>query len=770
VCSKYNSAFGGMLLGIASVLFLGDQGVVLAADSAGTATASEQSTVGENSGTLEEVIVTARRRSEDLQEVPISIASLSSEDLQVRGIANVEDLTHAIANFSPAPYNFFGTEQGAFRMRGLPSVGVYVDGIAYQEEFGYFTDLVEMDRVEVLRGPQGTLFGKNSMGGAIQFITKEPSEQFGARVSATVGDYHRFNISGAMDIPLSSTLLTKITVAKVTRDGYLPSVSVNQAFGSQDDLVARLDVLWKPTDHFNARFIIEQNDIGTNGNPTTDWGISTGPGSLPGLYDAVSAFGANLKINPAWLYGAQQKFMTAGNYDGPELHTRATNYKLILNDKLNDHWALKALGSARDVQSESYEDFTNVPYHLFDGDNTNIIHEATAEGQLLFNSESLTGTTGFYYYNDFRRWRRENWLGNELNVAVNEQDNTAFNKFLGLPPGTVPFAAANIDVLTIYHIHGYAGFTEWTYKITNDLSLTAGVRYNRDTAEVGEYNPNVPIPVQCCAPNLSVTPLGGPQGTVASGVYKDTAPRASLQYQWTPAIMTYATYAEGFSAGGGSQAQQGAQAYQPEKLFNYEVGLRSDWFEHTLRVNTSLFYSQYTNVQANENIGLYNITINAGHGLVKGAELEGQWLASRSFSFNYSAGYLNTGYSEYPAASGILPGAPFPFAPRFSANGGAQFDTPLPNGAGLTARVDEGWTSWVKSGSDASGVYIPSYGLLGSRLIYHPPGNRWDVQLYGSNLLNKFYRLTGYNIPGFVNTGTVGLPRMWGLTVNARLD
>jgi iron complex outermembrane receptor protein len=268
-----------------------------------------ESTVGENGGSLEEVIVTARRRSEDLQQVPISIASLSAADLEIRGIDNVEQLDHTIPNFSPAPYNFFGTEQASFRMRGVPGVGVYVDGIAYQEEFGFFSDLVEMDRVEVLRGPQGTLFGKNSMGGAIQFVTKEPADEFGARVSTTVGDYHRFNVSAAMDLPLTPTLLTKVTVAKVTRDGYLPSVSVNQTFGSQDNLLARLDVLWKPSDDFNARFIIEENDLGTNGNPTTDWALSpscagypTEP-SLTCLYNGASQYGAPLKVNPAWVYG-----------------------------------------------------------------------------------------------------------------------------------------------------------------------------------------------------------------------------------------------------------------------------------------------------------------------------------------------------------------------------------------------------------------------------------------------------------------------------------
>ncbi len=756
-------------------------GVARGADPADTGPSAGPPAAGENSGSLEDVIVTARRRSEDLQQVPISIASLSGEDLQIRGIDNVEQLDHTIPNFSPAPYNFFGTEQASFRMRGLPSVGVYVDGIAYQEEFGFFSDLVEMDRVEVLRGPQGTLFGKNSMGGAIQFITKEPADEFGARVSTTVGDYHRFNVTAAMDLPLSPTLLTKVTVARVTRDGYLPSISVDQSFGSQDNLLARLDVLWKPTDNFNARFIVEENDIGTNGNPTTDWGLSpscAGYPTMPNLtclYNGASQYGAPLKVNQAWVFGASSTWLTAGNYDGPELKTDATNYKLILNYQFNDTWAVKVLGSARDVRSESFEDFTNIPYHMFEGENTNDIHEATGEGQLLYSSDKLTGTTGIYYYNDFRRWLRENWFGNDVDLAVNPTNNADAKEFLGIP-SFVPVSAfiPNIDTLFFYHIHGLAGFSEWTYKITDKLSLTAGLRYNRDTAEVQGFAPEQTIPAVCCVPTTSLTPSGaGPVYGESNGIYTDTAPRVSLQYQWTPAIMTYATFAEGFSAGGGTQTPTGVQSYEPEKLKNYEIGLRSDWLDHTLRFNTSLFYSLYSNVQANENEGFDNVTINAGKGIAKGAEIEGQWLITRAFSINYGLGFLKTGYSEYPADSGIIEGSPFPYAPKETVDAGAQYDTPLPGNAGaLTLRLDEGWTSWVVTGSDSSGVYIPSYGLLGGRLVYHPANTKkWDLQLYVSNLLDKYYRLTGYDIPALgLNTGTVGLPRMYGLTVNGRFD
>jgi len=735
-------------------------------------TSKDSAPPGDDIVTLDEVIVTARRRSEDLQRVPISIATLTAADLQARGITNVEYLDHAIVNFSPAPYNFFGTEQASFRMRGLPSVGVYVDGIAFQEQFGLFSDLVEMDRVEVLRGPQGTLFGKNSLGGAIQYVTKLPADEFGVRLSTTAGDSHRFDVSAAADLPLGSTLLTKITVAKLTRDGYLESTSVDQDYGSQDDLVARLDVLWKPIDDFNARFILEENDIGTNGNPSTLWGLS--PACVPPQPNLTCLYnGAGLKVNQAWVYGPTQQWRTAGNYNGPELHTDATNYKAILNYTISGNWALKQLASYRAVNSESFEDFTSIPYHMFEGENTNKIYESTAETQLLFNNDRWTGTTGFYYYEDFRRWRRNNWFGNELKADVDPALNAAAKAFLGIPAGVpVPTFIPDVDDLDFYHIHGVAGFTEWTFMATNKLSMTAGVRYNRDTTTVTAYTPDQPIPILCCVPSVSLTPNGaGPLGPVVHGVYTDTAPRFSSQYQWTPTLMTYATYAEGFNQGGGTLVAGGVQAYSPETLKSYEVGLRSDLFDRTLRFNTSLFYSRYSNVQVTEDIDFNNVIVNGGKGVVKGLEVEGEWLPFRRFSLNYAVGYLNSGYSDYAATSGIVAGTPFPYAPKYSADLGAQYETSLPNSAGLTFRADEGWTSWVNTASDGSSVYIPSYGLLGARLIYHAPGGKWDAQLYGTNLLDKYYRLTGYNIASLgLNLGTVGLPRMCGLTVNFKFE
>jgi iron complex outermembrane receptor protein len=755
---------------VAVILSMAGGGAVHAAGSDATASA--------DTGTLEEVVVTARRRSEDVQTVPISVSDITAADLEVRGITNVESLTHAIVNFSPAPGSFDGLEQASFRIRGLPNVGVYLDGVAHQENFGFFGELIEMNNVEVLRGPQGTLFGKNSLAGAVQYVTKLPADTFGVRLSTTVGDYNRFDVSGSADIPLSPTLLTKLTLAKVTRDGYLASTTVNQNFGSVDNTVGRVDVLWKPTDQFNWRFIVEQDDIGTNGNASTLWGLTFNcagnPPSPACVYNGAAAHGEpQLAVSPTSLYGLSQQWKTAENYNGPETFTDATNYTTILNYEFNSNWSAKGIGSYRNLSSENYEDYASIGVNMFAGENTNIVDETTGEVQLQFNSDRFTGTTGVYYYKDYRRWRRNNWFNNELDLAVNPANNAALNAFLATL-GQAPvkhFGPGNKDGLFYYFIHGIAGYSEWTWKATDQLSLTAGVRYNRDSNDTISYKPAQPIPALCCVPSTSLAPasLNGPPVDV---VYTNTAPRVSLQYQWTPAVMTYITYSEGFNAGGGSQATFNGVPqvvpYAPETLKNFEVGLRSELFDRSLLFNTSLFYSQYDNVQVTEDINFVAVTANAGKGKSKGVEVESKWLATRYFSVNLNLGYLDTHLTEVPVGSGITPGQSLPFAPKFSATVGMQYDQPLPGGAGLTFRADEGYTTGVNTGVDSSSVYIPGYGLLSARVIYQPADSHWNAQVFGTNLTDKFYRLDGYNIAadGNLNLGSVGLPRMWGATFN----
>jgi len=188
---------------------------------------------------LEEIVVTARRREENLQEVPVAITAFSAEELELRSIENVEDLQVLLPNVDIRGNGTSGGNQGNMAIRGIPGVARYIDGIALSGNQGSLENVVELERIEVLRGPQGTYFGKNAIGGAIQYVTQKPQEEFGARIKATLGEFNRTDIVANVDIPLSDTVLTKVTAASLNRDGYVDSVTIDESYGEIDNTIVR---------------------------------------------------------------------------------------------------------------------------------------------------------------------------------------------------------------------------------------------------------------------------------------------------------------------------------------------------------------------------------------------------------------------------------------------------------------------------------------------------------------------------------------------------
>jgi iron complex outermembrane receptor protein len=721
---------------------------------------------------LQEVVVTAERREEDLQKVPVSTTVIDSQQMQELGLQTTESIRQDLPNVTLAATSFFGREQGVFRMRGIPNVTVYVDGIPEQETFGYFGDLVELDRVEVLRGPQGTLFGKNSMGGAIQYVTKDPASTFGARLSTTYGSFDRFNVTGSVDIPLADTLLTKLTVAKLSSNGYLPSQEANMQYGSQDDLVARYDVLWKPTENFTWKAAVNYVENRTNGNPSTLNLLPTGVGSLAGIYDGIG-----LTIPSACTYGATQQFKTCSEYQGPELYVDTLSYSTQLDFKINNNWAVRGIGGVRRIADQGFADFSSVPYHLFEGNNYNDIQESTEEVQLLFNSSPLIGTVGFFSYHDDKHFRRENWFDNEwYSPAINATLYDQVEALIGATPPftkTPPVGPGNVDQLTYTFNHGNAEYTQWTWNATDKLSVTAGVRFNDDVSTTANYLPLAALPLLCCEASPGTATNGGAPTSSVYASATETAPRVSVQYQWTPVIMTYATYGIGFNQGGGTATSAGVVPYKPERVANYELGLRSDLLDHHLRANVSVFYDDYSDIQVSQDINFFNVTTNGGGGEAKGFEAEGMWLIGGGLSLQYGLGFAETDYTSVPPGNPYASGTPFPYAPKWQNNTALQYDFMVPNGGGVTLRGEYNYQSSMYTGTVYTGsaaVYIPTYALVGARVTYHAPGGKWELQAFGTNLGNKFYEINGYNIAGVLQQADPGRPRELGLTFNFKFN
>ena len=774
---------------------------------AATATAPAAADESANAGGLEEITVIARKRSEDLQEVPISIAVVSGEQVEARGIDNQIELNHMVPGLVIHGSNgFFGLQEGGFGIRGTQDVTIYYDGIAHPETFGVPQgDILEVDHMEVLRGPQGTLFGKDTMSGAIQYVTILPSDEYGARVKLTTGSYNRMDATAYIDLPITDTLLTKLTMAKLSKGGYVQSVSNNEMYGAEDDIMADYDVLWKPTSRFSLRFDVSYVYDRNNGEPGTDWSINTSanchnttpPGAknpdLTCLYNQL--LGPNGKqlfpIPQSWAFGANQQYKTSINYVGPDPWTNIRGFATTAKFDITDKWQTKFLGGYREVENFDYENFSGTAYNIFSGKNYNEQDEENLEAQLNFNGSRLTGTDGIYYYEDNRRANRQNWLQNELVEEINPVANAAAIAYLAAngfgyqttpgPNGPV-LSNNNVNQLVYNYSHGWALFTEWNYKITDDLSATAGVRYNEDRVSVRTMTPAFPIPLLCCEPAASDATTGALlPGTIPQYLaFHNTAPKVSLQYQWTPDFMTYALYSQGFDRGGATTTNPPGGGpplvipYQPETLDNYEVGARTEWFNHRLISNLTVYYQQYKDIQVGVDQNNINVTRNGGTAFSKGIEFEGQWEIIDGLLLNYSYEY------DDARVSALLPGTTakitigqvLAYAPENSYAVGAQYDIKLPEAQRVTARVDYGWESNVYTTNDYTNrAYIPSFGLMNGRLTYHPANNKWDAELAGTNLTDKYYRYNGYIVPGTgVDTGAPGRPREWALTFHFKFQ
>jgi iron complex outermembrane receptor protein len=478
------------------------------------------------------------------------------------------------------------------------------------------------------------------------------------------------------------------------------------------------------------------------------------------------------------------------NYVGPDPYTTIRGMASQAKYDFNDAWTAKVLWSNRRVQSFDYENFAGIEYNMFAGKNYNEQDEETYESQLLFHTDHWTGTNGAFYYLDDRRFARQNWLQNELQPGISPALNAAAINYLvtnGYGYSTVPGVGptlggnGNIDQLTYTNSHGWALFSEWTYKFSDMFSATVGARYNEDFVNVNSYVPLNPLPLYCCQPAASVAPAGPLLGSVPQMLqFHNLAPKGSFQVQWTPDLMTYVGYSQGFDRGGGSTTNPPGGGspiiipYQPETLDNYEAGLRSDWLDKRVRFNFTVFYDEYKDIQIAQDVNKINVTRNGGEAVSKGIESEGQWAITSDFLAYYSLAYDNARITHLApgTTANITVGQVLAYAPEKSVSVGASYDFAVPNEAHVTIRGDYGYNTNEYTTNDFTNrSYIPGFGLLSGRATYYPMGGKWDVEFGGTNLTDKYYRYNGYRVPGItVDTGAPGRPREWSLSTHLKFE
>lgn len=725
----------------------------------------------DDSGALQEIVVTAQRTQTSLQQTPVSVTAFSADTLQELGAHSLLD----ISAFTPG-LQIAGTGAGAgtFAIRGMgvnsiapsvsPSVGIYVDDVYFPSAAGNLLSLFDVAQVEVLRGPQGTLFGRNTIAGAVQYTTVKPStDDVAGFVEASGGNLGRADFSGAFNLPLGSTLAVRLSLASKQLDGYVHDELNNVDRGSERIKEGRLQALWNPTDQLSV--LVEGNSLqqDNNGPALVVLGISPNAGLVQFAEFTGATAPPNVPYTTALVSTSRDEI---AGFNGPSYSVfRYSSGQGTITYRFNDSIALTLITAYSESINSGAADGDDTPASIV---NVFLGHDQT---DLLTEELRLTGhsfgnrfdwTAGAYYYDQNRTLD-----GGYFAIGL-------------LPPSASP---PNTDLKD----KAWALYGQATWHFTDRLSGTVGARYSSE-----KDNGSATPPFGAAEPGTicggAFAPCGILNGTISAS-FSNTAPYVGLQFQATSDIMAYAKASEGFRAGGDQfvNSVSGWVPYDQETAWTYEIGSRMEFLDRRLRINPSLFYTDWKNIQFNalDPIG-EPYTRNAGDATIKGAELEVQYAPTRQWLLNASVSYLDGHYTridpsvEFETVSLGPPGSPtenvvnlslrdpMQQSPRFKYTAGARYTLPLAIQGRVSANVDYAWVDTMRGEvTDSDTVQLPSYSLVNAQLEYASSSDRFTVALFGTNLADRYYFISGYNLqngPG-AKEATPAPPREYGVTL-----
>jgi iron complex outermembrane recepter protein len=789
--------------------------------------------------TLEEVIVTAQFREQSVQDTPLSITAVSAEMLEARNQVSIADVTNQAPNvvLKPAAGPFGPTLQAFIRGVGQydfnyalePGVGMYIDDVYFSTITGSNFDLLDLDRLEVLRGPQGTLAGQNSIGGAVKLYSKKPEGDDTGSVQVTYGSFHRTDVRASADVSLVEDKLF-MRVAGVSRhvDGYVtrydygcthpgsgvPATVISESCklgteGGKSYDAARVAFRYLPTDKLEINLSADYTNDNSEASPLTliYVGRLAGPGIAPnaqtGSYNGLTTNNQASGIPMGTATGSVFiPYTPFSFYQAQDSFSRSPyiNYSNYLNSnpvsgRLNDTTqSLNAFSVPAINQVDSYGIAGTVDFEINDNMNIKSITAyryysgawSIDEDATPISTATLHNVVWHRQFSEELRWNAK-WF-DSLNTTLGGlyfEQKSHYGGRINLEP-------SRLDFLENDYIPGEtkAVFANFDWAVTDQLSLIAGGRYTEQekTFVFGR------LPVPGALPSgtgfvgsTAVAPLNGLSKTY-EGAEVDY--RGAVQFKWTDDLMTYAQVATGFKGGGINPrpffANQ-AQPFNSETLTAYEVGFKTDLFSNTVRVNGSVFFNDYEDIILTVNTcppshqtpgqGTNNgatpcaAPINAGMGELKGAELETEMQLFDGFSLDASASYLDFEYTELSSlaqAAGLTLAMTTPFAPKWKYSAGAQYQIALGDAGTLTPRLDWSYQAAFHSQPGNHAVNrVPNYYVLNGRLSWQSTDEKWNVAFEGSNLTNEVYYLTFFdNRTSTQNVfGQVAAPRQWAVTL-----
>ncbi|MFT7776254.1 TonB-dependent receptor [Roseateles sp.] len=681
--------------------------------------------------TLDVVKVTARKREETLQDVPVAVTALTADQLDKLAIKDLGDLQGQVPNLTIYAARGSNTTLTTF-IRGVgqadplwgvdPGVGIYFDDVYIARPQGALLDVYDVQRVEVLRGPQGTLYGKNTIGGAVKYVSKPLPQQTEGQVTLAVGNYGQVNAKGAVGTAVNDGQFRfRIAGASLNRDGYGKNLTDGSPVSDQATTSGRVSLGWFPT---GSTFSAQVSADRTRDNS-----------HMRGFQ--------RLNVNPS---DPAKTPPTAGRYDiasgMPNAnYTNSEGESLTLNWGASADWSLKYILAHRASDTDTSIDFDGLPAKIADVRAEYHDSSQSHELQAIYEGQNHSGVIGLYYF-DGR--------------AGGTVRNNFFNLLFGTTNGTV-------------FTKGKAIYGDWSWRLTPQFAISAGLRYTDESKRARVLNLGFPNA------NFGPTPISVAADFDKTRSVTNTSPRLSLEYKASDAVKLYTTASRGFKSGGYNIRAQAvavprsAEPFQDEKLDSLEFGAKMVFDEGRLELNTALFHNKYKNVQlsvftsyigANGQPAFFGDFTNAGKATINGAELEFVWRPTTAWRLSGNLAALNAKYDEYlDGGVNVASQKKFSNTPKFQAGLNIEHEAKLAVGT-LRSRLGVTHRTKVYPTTDlAESLAQDAYTLVNAGLIWEKD-SKLSFFLQGSNLTNKAYKTDGYNIAALgVLDAFYGAPR-----------
>ncbi len=710
-----------------------------------------QSSEDEDTVALDDVKVTARRTEESIQDIPVAVTSFSREDLEDAQAENLDSLNGAVPNMnlvqgrgSASSANIYirGVGQPDALQTFDPGVGVYVDGVYMSRIQGALMSLHDVERIEVLRGPQGTLYGKNTIGGAVNVVTRRPDGITAGEVRVLGGSYGKLSTSMYFKGALSDRTSASISALYSLDNGFVEDQFNGQHYNDRDNTSLRFLLNSQINDRLSIDFSIDYTD--------QENALSLGRQEAPliALDFADLSSPVLLGLPPTGEYNFRGR--TSFN-DDENQELRHTGASFTLNYAMNDQWDFKSITAKRDLQSDSYIDIDASEFELGDVFVGVDQDQFSQEFQFLFdNNSGFNAVLGAYYL-------KENVPSHQEAYADD------FLRYAGVP---LDFLRTIDDDLSTT---SYALFAQGNWTLSDRWGMSAGIRYSKDKKDYDRTTTTY----SALGPFL--------EGTFAfqdSDSWDSVTPMLSVDYQVSDNSMMYASVSKGFKSGGFNGRANGAadvSSFKPETVWTYEVGGKSQFLDNRLRVNYALFTSDYEDFQARvaEDISSFPV-INAAELDISGAELEVTWLLSAATSIYSSVGYLNSEYKTFfdfrqpdLDRSDDIP----PFSPDWTFRIGMNHAVYLDGGAVLRFGVNGNYTDdMYLSVDNQAALTQDDYWLFNAYAVYDFANPAWSVSVGGKNLSDEVYKVDAqeFSSVGNIQTAYYGDPRTWYAALNYR--